>query len=200
MSNNPIFDQLQAEFTERSKYCRLLIGPPAGPEFVVVNGVKAGFEIVDRVTQLWEYGPVAGEDFEVVDGVTKLIGFEEAPKPKLYIIEGAPELVRLDEPMEMIEETDVEKTILIPVFKSDTPAPPSITLDESLKPPLMVMLEDTQAIPVISAINDESKDNTTISTGDEKEYVIPVKHVKPRTHIHKFGATGTLGWFTNRAA
>lgn len=35
VSSTPIFDQLQAEFIEQSKFCRLLIGPPMAYPIVV---------------------------------------------------------------------------------------------------------------------------------------------------------------------
>jgi len=196
MNENPIFDALLAEFTERSKYCRLMVGPPVGQGFVADNGIKIGFEIVNGVTRIMEYGPVVGEGFEVVDGVTRMIEAEESPKPKLYIVEGAPELIDLAKMAPAEEESEMEKTIVIPRFVSDMPEPPST------KPALMAMLEDTQAIPVIK--DDQTDELTftevfsdpTLVDSKGKTFVTPIKRVKARTH-KKNGATGTLSWFTN---
>ena len=184
--SEPIFDELMAEFVKRSKYCRLRVGPPAGPGFEIVNGIKVGFEIVNGITRMIEMGPLVGEGFEVIDGITKLIVPEETSKPKLYIVEGAPELINL---ADVPEESEMEKTILIPKFKSDVPEPPS-----------MSMLANTQYIPIVrddEAYVPEAAERPVEVLADERDHVLPIKRVKA---IHKkIGATGTLSWFTRAA-
>jgi hypothetical protein len=194
MSDSPIFDQLQAEFVEQSKYIRLQIGPLLGAGFYEFEVIDEHFGTIGRVHRLIEHGPAVGEGFEVVDGITKMIEVEAASvlgvsKPKLYIVEGVPEFVDLAKAIDH-EPTEMEQTIIIPKFESDTPKPPS-----------MQMLDDTQLIP--SAKEDVSKKNYTntffdaaLIGGEEKQHVFPIKKVKARTH-KKNGATGTLGWFIN---
>lgn len=195
MSNNPIFDQLQAEFVKDSKYCDLLVGPPIGPGFEVVNSVKIGFEIVNGIHRLIEMGPIVGEGFEVVEGITRMIEVEEEEvKPRLYIVEGAPELIRLDEVGD--EETEMEQTIVIPVVESKIPEPPSLT-----------MLADTQVIPAVPPEDDpKSKSYTdtffdeTLTVGDDKQHVIPIKRSLTNAAHKKIGAIRSLSEFFNRAA
>lgn len=191
MSGSPIFDQLQAEFVAESKYIRLQIGPLIGQGFERVEVIDEHFGTTGYVNRLVEYGPTIGEGFEVVDGITKMIEVEDTSKPQMYVVIGAPELINIDKMKEevlrldnMAEETDMEKTLYMPVVKSDMPKPPSLS-----------MMNETRLIPKI-----DEKDATfkATTTAEEESHVFPIKRVKA---VHKkIGATGTLSWFANRAA
>lgn len=214
MSGSPIFDQLQAEFVEQSKYVRLCIGPLIGEGFERVEVVHPYFGTTGYVHRLIEVEvsePVEPMIEEVVDDATidassvleinLAKSREKAPSvetnpvqafPKLYIVEGAPELVNLAEAKDeepMVEETEMEKTISIPKFEHEKPVPPSIASDE------------TQLIPVVPDVDEESA-QTPEKPADDKDRVVPIRKPKAihKTVHRKLSATGTLGWFINRAA
>lgn len=173
MSNEPIFDQLQAEFVEKSIYCGLRVGPPADENFKQI-------EVVDEL-------------FNSVDLMTKMIDIEETievhESPRLYIVEGAPELVDITR-VANVEPTEMEQTITIPTFKSDQPKPPSLR-----------MLDDTRILPIIK--DDESTKNPTFfdvtpKQDEEKQRIFPIKRtINPHK---KTGATRSFAGFFSRAA
>lgn len=114
--------------------------------------------------------------------------------PKLYVVEGAPELVNLSEvkdedPTLVQEETEMERTISIPKFEHEEAKPPSIALDE------------TQFIP---AVKDDYEESAPASEkpADDKNHVVPIRKPKAlhKTAHKKNSATGTLSWFTNHRA
>ena len=194
MSDSPIFDQLQAEFVEQSKFIRLDIGPLIGAGFERVKVVDDHFgrvgyvhRLIQTVEETTEEAQEAVEDIEVV----------EKPKPRLYIVDGAPELIDLasvkdeDSTAEVEfasvpEETEMEKTISIPRFEHEKAEPPSTASDE------------TQLIPVVPEISEEPA-QTPEKPADDRNHVTPIRKPKAihKTAHRKLSATGTLGWFAN---
>ena len=209
MSNSPIFDQLQAEFIEKNKQGGLLIGPPVGEGFKRVKVVDEYFKVVlgyrSEMIEVEISEPVAPMVEEMVGAVEEeTFSVTEANPvqvfPKLYVVKGAPELINLTkvkdedstievDPTFVPEETEMEKTISIPTFKHEEPKPPSIASDE------------TQLIPVVSGVDEESS-QTPEKPADDKNHVVPIRKPKAvhKTPHRKLGATGTLSWFINRAA
>lgn len=195
MSGSPIFDQLQAEFLEQSKFARLSIGPlleaEEGPKAFerveVINEHFGTTGYIHRLIQTVEETPETVDEIEVV----------EKPKPRLYVVDGAPKLIDLasvkdeDSTDEVAfasvpEETEMEKTISIPRFEHEKPEPPSIASDE------------TQLIPVVPEVNEEQV-QTPEKPADDRNHVTPIRKPKAirKTAHRKLSATGTLGWFAN---
>lgn len=227
--SEPIFEQLRAEFMEQSKFVGLRIGPLVGEDFEQVEVTDEHFGTIGHITRMIpveieepelgfvesivqdieeakpEFLPMTDSAKNVPQLELNLMKFHKAPEPKkLYIVEGAPELVKLDEvhteePSEKVgdEPTDMEKTLTFPVVKEELPKPPSVVAKADV--------DQTQILPVIPTDDEVNEKNYTDTFFDpklvepeEKQHVTPIKRSK--IHHKKNSATGLLPRITGRAA
>lgn len=173
--SEPIFDQLQAEFVEQSKFVRLQIGPPIGEGFEQIEVVDEHFGMVGHVNRMIEIEEVPTPNPDFVESIVYALAEAKLTKPRLYMVGGAPELV--DIRPKLIAELD--ETMVIPVFEDDTEEPPN----------------DGDDTLFISPVEEPEKPQ------ESDPHVFPIKsqHKAYKSH-KKLSATSTFGWFVNRAA
>lgn len=196
--SEPIFDQLQAEFVEQSKFVRLQIGPPIGEGFERVEVIDEQFGTTGYVHKMVEVEevPTPNPDFvesivqsikdaksishEMTDSVAGMALLERnliktlqtsAPLPRMYVVEGAPDLI--DVRPKLI--ADLDDTTVFPAVQDDVSEPPSSVVDTRLTPRVEEAVKPNETDP----------------------HVFPVKshHKAPK----KTSATGSLSWFTRAA-
>lgn len=235
-----IFDELQADFVEQGKYCKLLVGPPVDKEgFEQVEVVDEYFGTIGYVTRLIQVEEISTPSSNFVESIVNaiedaksvlhemadstkgmtllernLMKTLKATAPvsaKLYIVEGASDLVNLDE-IQNQEPIEMEQTISIPAIEEEITKPCSVVAQADVELTLALPIttdtpqsgSELKAVSVAENGNNGPKDYTdtffdpALTEDDGKIHIIPRKHIK-LSH-KKNSVTGLLPRITGRAA
>lgn len=169
--SEPIFDQLQAEFIEQSKFVRLQIGPLMGEGFEQIEVVDEHFGMIGHVNRMIEIEEVPTPNPGFVESIVYALAEAKLMKPRLYMVEGAPELVDIRPKL----IADLDDTTVFPAVQDDVSEPLNVVADTGLTPHVEEAVRPNETDP----------------------HVFPVKshHKAPK----KTSATGSLSWFTRAA-